>query len=492
LKEYPSSKELALLLLTAVLAIVVHGYHPGVEDAEIYLPGIHKALNPQLYPQNAAFFASHARLTLFPNLIAASVRVTHLPLGWAVFLWHLFSIFLVLLGAWHIGRLVFRTSIAQWGGVALLASLLTIPVAGTALYIMDEYLTTRSLSTPAVLFIVINVVERKFLRAFLWTLFTALIHPLMIVFGLAYGGLLFWMDRRQPLTFDRQKTAAVAVALLLPFGFFPPATDAYREVLNSRPYFFLLRWQWYEWVGIFAPLIMLWWFRALARRQGLTLLERMCTALVIFELAFFLIALAITVPARFLSFVELQPMRSLHLLYIVFFVFLGGLLAQHILKHQVWRWLMLFLPLCAGMAYAQRQTFPASSHLELPGTAPRNAWVEAFLWVRDKTPVDAYFGLDPHFMALPGEDQHGFRAIAERSRLADSIKDSGAVSMFPALAGTWKEQVEALQSWDNFQLVDFQRLHQRFGVDWVVVQRPAPVNLSCPYQNHSLAVCRLQ
>jgi hypothetical protein len=491
LKDYPSRTEFALLLLTTCLAIVIHGYHPGVEDAEIYLPGIKQALNPQLYAQNAAFFASHAHLTLFPNLIAASVRLTRLPLDWAVFLWHAFSIFLLLLGAWHLGRVTFRGSTARWGGVALLASLLTLPVAGTALYIMDEYLTTRSFSTPAVLFIIVNVIERKFLRALLWTLFTALIHPLMIGFGLAYASLLFLLDRRQPLSFDDRKTATAA-ALLLPFGFFPPATDVYREALNSRPYFFLLRWHWYELLGIFAPLLLLWWFRTIGRRKRLALLERMSTALVIFGIAFFLISLVITVPKSFLNLVELQPMRSLHLLYILLFVLIGGLLAEYVLRERVWRWVILFLPLCAGMAYAGIETFPASPHLELPGTSPANDWTEAFLWVRTHTPTDAYFALNPRFMALPGEDQHGFRAIAERSRLADLVKDSGAVTMFPALAGAWQEQVQALRGWEHFHASDFQNLHQRFGVDWIVVQLPAPDGLPCPYQNHSLAVCRVE
>jgi len=57
-------------------SFVVHGYHPYVEDAEIYVPGIKKLLNPALYPYNQAFFASHARMTLFPNLIAGSIRLT--------------------------------------------------------------------------------------------------------------------------------------------------------------------------------------------------------------------------------------------------------------------------------------------------------------------------------------------------------------------------------------------------------------------------------
>ena len=59
--------------------------------------------------------------------------------------------------------------------------------------------------------------------------------------------------------------------------------------------------------------------------------------------------------------------------------------------------------------------------------------MQAFKWVRRNTPEDAYFALGPRYMARPGEDQRGFRAIAQRSALADAVKDSGAASMFPAL-----------------------------------------------------------
>jgi len=54
-----------LLFLITVAALFVHGYHPGVEDAEIYIPAIKKILNPALYPFGAEFFLNHARLTLF-------------------------------------------------------------------------------------------------------------------------------------------------------------------------------------------------------------------------------------------------------------------------------------------------------------------------------------------------------------------------------------------------------------------------------------------
>jgi hypothetical protein len=144
------------------------------------------------------------------------------------------------------------------------------------------------------------------------------------------------------------------------------------------------------------------------------------------------------------------------------------------------------------MFYAQRQCFPATAHLELPGRVSGNNWVKAFVWVRDHTPRDAYFALNPDHMAMAGEDQQGFRAIAERSSLADRIKDSGAVTMFPSLADAWRRQVEAEEGWEDFQADDFRRLARDYGVGWFVLDRLPVPGMSCPYENDSLRVCRLQ
>src|SRR5262249_52772543 len=145
---------------------------------------------------------------------------------------------------------------------------------------------------------------------------------------------------------------------------------------------------------------------------------------------------------------------------------------QHVLKAHVWRWLLLFIPLSLGMFVAQRMLFPASPHLELPGRNASNPWVQAFLWAKENTPQDAIFALDPHYMDLAGEDENGFRAIAERSRMADIVKDSGAVTMFPPLAEQWLQQVRAEEGWTRFGLQDFMRLRQKFGVTWLVLAQP--------------------
>jgi len=141
------------------------------------------------------------------------------------------------------------------------------------------------------------------------------------------------------------------------------------------------------------------------------------------------------------------------------------------------------------MFYAQRQLFPATSHLEFPWTAPSNPWAQAFDWVRGNTPTDAVFALDPNYMNLPNEDEHGFRELAERSSLANA-HDQGGVSMFPALASDWSAQYTAQQNWSAFQLSDFRRLRQAYNVTWVVLEHPIPT-LDCPYRNNTVAVCRV-
>jgi hypothetical protein len=474
--------EIASVLLLTAASIAIHGYHPFVEDAEIYVPGIKKLLNPQLYPFNGCFFASHAKLTLFPNLIAWSVRFTKLPLEWVLLFWQFACIFMLLMACWKLGMVCFGNSRAALGSAGLVGSLLTLPVAGTALYILDQYVNPRCFSTAASVWIVVSVLQRKYAHALVWLLFTALIHPLMAVFSLAFAGVLLW---------TQYATTGVRVRFVSALALFPPVTNAYRLALDGRPYFFLLRWQWYEWLGIFAPLLILWWFASLARRRGQQLLQSLCWAGIVFGTLGFAAALVITVPSSMARFAELQPLRCLQLIYILLFAVSGAWLAQNVFKAKLWRWLVLFVPLCAGMFYAQRQLFPATAHLELPGVRNNNAWVEAFVWARDHTPVNAYFALDPEHMRLPGEGQHGFRAIAERSMLADAAKDSGAVTMFPALAATWLEQVTAEAHWKTFALADFLNLHQRYRVDWVVLQQPGVSGLDCPYSNSAVLVCHI-
>jgi hypothetical protein len=477
-------KDLVLLALLTLGALFVHGYHPWAEDSGIYLPGTEKLLHPELFPFNSQFFESHAHLTFFPNLIAASVRITHLSLDVVLLFWQLTSIFLLLLACWQLISKCFHDERARWAGVALIAALLTLPVAGTALYIMDQYVNPRNLVACAAIFAIVKVIDKKYFQAALFLVVAAAIHPLMSVFAFSYCAVLLCIEK-----FDRR---SAGLACLLPFGIsFEPPSAAYHQVALAHPYFYLLQWRWYEWLGAIAPIGILWWFSRIARSRQLRNLDLLCRALIVYELVYLLVSLVLTIPARFEALARLQPMRSLYLLYVLFFLFAGGLLGEYALKNRVWRWAALFVPLCAGMFVAQRSLFPASAHIEWPGATPKNQWVQAFLWIRANTPRDAIFALNPTYMDIPAEEENGFEAVAQRSMLADANKASGAVSMFPAMADEWFSQIQAQSGWTTFQVQDFRRLKSRYGVGWVVLQQPGAAGLDCPYQNATVLVCRL-
>ena len=505
MKEIQSDnhKPLGVLLLLTAGALLVHGYHPYAEDAEIYLPGVEKILHPELFPGKQEFFASHASLTIFPNLVAFSLRLTHLPMEAGLFLWHLASIFLLLLACWELSRVLFSSSMlsdeklpsawARWGGVCLVAALLTIPVAGTALYIMDQYLNPRNLAAFGAIFAVARTLEKKYVRAALWLAFAGSVHPLMAAFAFSFCFLLVVGEKFEKNAASRTAlNFATGLGCVLPFGISldPPTSPAYHAAAMRHEFHYIQLWHWYEQLGILAPVVLFWWFAHIARVRQWRRLELVCRALIVYDLVYFVAALVVDLPARFESLARLQPLRSLHLLYMLMFLIMGGLLGEFVLKNRAWRWLALFVPLGVGMFVAQRDLFPESAHIEWPGVAPKNAWAQAFVWVRDNTPVDGVFALDPDFMQIRGEDTTGFRCLAQRSRLADSSKDSGAVSMFPPLAEEWWTQVQAQTPWKSFRTEDFLRLKNQYGVSWVVVQQPGVAALDCAYQNAAVRVCR--
>ncbi len=492
-----------MTLLTA-LALLVHGYHPYAEDAEIYLPGVLKMLNPRLFPTNAEFFGEHAGHTLYPNLIALSVRATHLSLPWTALLWQILSIFLLLAASWRLASVLFGTpqpsgawggsetsdrSYFHWGAIALMSALLTLPLAGTTLYILDQFLNPRNLAAFAALFAVAEVLDRKYLRAALWLAFAAAVHPFMSSFAILFCGWIVLLDWARP--------QALGFAIALPFGItLDPPPAAYHEVALRQPAHFILRWEWYEWLGLIAPIVIFWWLGNWARRQGAKNLELVSRAMVPFLAVATCAAVVLSSSVRFEALTRLQPMRSLAIGYMVLVVIAGGLAGQYFLSNHAWRWALLFVPLGLGMFFVQLRLFPNSAHVEWPWARPRNQWAEAFEWIRSNTPPEALFALDPRFMELRGEDENGFRARAERGRLADLIKDKGACSMFPALSTDWAEQIADQQNFSGFETENFERLRQKYGVTWAVVRQSdsssAQEGLECPFSNSTVRVCRIR
>lgn len=492
---------IVITLFFTTLSFFVMGYHPGMEDDGVYLAAVKADLQPALFPHNADFFRLQLRLTLFDNFMAQFVRIAHIPLQWAELFWQFVSLFVILWAARRITAQLFPEApdiFAQWAGVATLASMFTLPVAGTALNIADQHLHPRNIATALIVLAISCILERKVWQAFPLMLLAFAFHPLMAVFGLSFCSVLS-LTLFQPLkdqirawrTRRIEHFATPAVAAVPFLWLFDPPSPTWLEAIHSRHWFRLYEWTWYEWLGAIAPLALFWIVSHVARRHGDRMLAQFATAILIYGVFHQAIAMILLSPESLVTLSALEPMRYLHLVYIFMALVSGGYLGRYLLKGRPIRWVLFLFIVNGSMFYAQRQLFANSAHLELPCATPSNGWLQAFDWIRQNTPTGAYFALDPDYLAAPCEDYHGFRALAERSSLADAMKDTSVVTKVPELGPAWKEQNIAEAGWSKFQLADFERLKSRFGVDWVLVSYPQSAPLNCHWHNDSLAVCQI-
>ena len=470
------------------------GYHPGYEDDGIYLAAVHSDLHPALYPHDAAFFKLQMQASAFDSATAEFVRISHIPVAWTELLGQLFAIFLILWASQSIAGKFFERAEARWAGVAMVAAMLTLPVAGTALYVADQHLHPRNLATAFILLAVDRVLAGKRWHAVPLLVAAIVLHPIMGAFGCSFCFCLAvaQMDPVHVWLRDMRAAFARGAAIMLPIGWlFEAPNSAWRKALYTRHYYLLSGWKWYEWLGALGPLILFWLLMRLARKRGDILLSRFAFAVVSYGIFQQLVAIAMLAPPSLIRLSPLQPMRYLQIIYCFLALFAGCLIAEYLLKGRVWRWAIFLVIANGAMLSAQEAEFPECSHFEMPWTKPANPWLQAFAWIRQNTPQDAYFALDPNYLSAPDEDYHSFRALAERSQLADGIKDTAVVILVPQLAMEWNREVTAQNGWQNFKIEDFERLKQQFGVDWVLVRYPASGGLDCEWHNAALSVCKV-
>ena len=487
-----SRKKWPFIGLLTVCAILVHGYHPYSEDAGIYVPAIKKLLNPALYPHGAEFFLAPAHLSLFSSLIAASVRITHLPLSCALVLWHAATVALLVAASWRLSYLCLGTIGASRSGSLLIGAFLTVPVAGSSLMLADPYLTSRSISTPALLFAICFVLEEKLGKALLLFLCALVIHPLMA----AYGGvflLSLWAVRTRRLWLLPLLALWISLAVLVTveLSHRSPYSTGYKAAALTRSYFFLSQWAWYEVLGIAAPLCFFAW---IIWREKEFLQDSLgsCALAGFLNGGFFLLlALATARTCDQLSIARFQPLRSFHLLYILMFLLPLNLLVRKTLEYSRWPFALFLAVTSCAMFVSQRQEFAASSHLELPGMPSDNPWQRAFEWSRVNTPTNALFALDPDYQNASTEDHRGFRAFAERSALADRAKDGGVVAVFPNLAEDWTKEVGESSGVRDVRKSANVSVLKQAGVTWIVTETISDNELDCPYRNERVFVCRL-
>jgi hypothetical protein len=496
----------ALTSLLTVLAFVTQGYHPYAEDGGVYVQGIKRMLDPSIYPHDSAFVMEHLHFSLFARMMATLVQSTHLSVAGVVLMVHVASIWLTLFAAWQLAVRCYASRESRCGAVALLAVWLMLPVAGTALVVMDPYLTARSLTMPCTLFALVGVMDAVMsretgerLRGLLLCcgalLLAGLLHPLMA--GYALGSVVLLVCLLAPNRDLRLwGTAALCIgAIAMAAGVqlaAPVETPEYVRVVMTRPYWFLFDWHWYEQFGLIAPLIILQMVAVKRRNEPEVAKIALARMAVTAGVMASIVAMVFARPGLSShALARLQPLRLFQLVYVLMILIIGATVGHRFLQRHMWRWIAVFALLSMVMAYMERLTFPNSSHIELPWKGPANPWEQAFFWVSRNTPKDALFALDANYISQAGEDAQGFRAIAERSMLPDYSKDGGIASITPELSAAWTQGQTAQTGLDTETDVERISTLKPLGVTWMLLRAADRTQLPCEYRNTAVKVCRL-
>ena len=496
--------------ITAALAggaIAIHGYHPYAEDGGVYLAGVKRILDPQLYPYWTGFVTTHLRFSLFAPMVAALVRATHFGIDAVVFALYAVTTWITLYAAWLLASRCAVSRTGRVGAVTVLTLALTIPVAGTSLMLMDPYVTARSFSTPFGILMLVSALDamaaweerRPAMRSNIalcgvWFVAAAAVHPLMAVYALSCTILLVTVSlgRRGWASIAATSGVYVAAPVLAACAerMSPLKPSGYDQVALTRTYWFPGSWQWYELVGLVGPLVVLAFLWGREKGNGpRRALARAAIASGV--LAFSVAALFAQPTSATLEVAKLQPLRMYETIYILMLIAIGMELAERVLRQTAWRWAALCVLVGGAMACTQRLTFPHSPHIEAPWRASGNPWQQAFEWIRTNTPEDAVFALDGHYINAPDEDSQNFRAIAERSVVPDSEKDGGIAAIAPDLTSEWLAGQTAQTGLNRgVGPAEIARL-RAYAVDWVVVTRNTPVEFPCTYANDAVKVCKL-
>lgn len=513
---------LLLLLLTAA-TLLVDGYHPLAEDGGLYVAGVEYRLNPTLFPHDTAFVTAHLHYSIFAPAIASVVHLTHMPLAWTLLYAYIFSLWLLLFAGLQLIRRCTTNSAAQLAGVALLGAWSSLPVAGTSLLLIDPYLTARSFTTPLSLLAIAYALDdwqtsrltlpRPACLCALSLVLAGLLHPLMAFCALTIVILLRLLRHSHPQRLIIAFTTLAVTAASSIHTLAPPDPPAVIAASLSRYYWFLSQWQWYEVFGLFGPfailLLLLRWHRKPNGSACAHNIRIICKAgLVAGSIAITIALLFAHERSSTYLIARLQPLRVFLLLYALMTLLLGAILTDRLFTASLKK-LTLLVPgiiiLTSGFTLftVQRETFPASRHIEFPWSVPTNPWSQAFLWARDNTAPQTLFALDPDYITTPGEDAQTFRATAQRSALPDFSKDGGEASITPSLAMLWQRSLTAqfaVQSGTaltSHSMLSSQTDAERdahlgpLGVNWLILHADSRTSHLCPYNNGTVKICSL-
>jgi hypothetical protein len=175
-KNIQKYKYLPIILVVSAISIFINGYQFGVSDQLLYIPVIHKILDPGLYQNDMLFEQQSGYYTLFLYITAYLTKI--FGMEWTFFILYFIATFILFFSVYKISISLFRS---EWTGyIAIALCFLTRPIGGTAAG-GTPFLTLRTFALPVTLLAVWLFFERRYVWTAIVSAIAFLIHPLTAI-----------------------------------------------------------------------------------------------------------------------------------------------------------------------------------------------------------------------------------------------------------------------------------------------------------------------
>ncbi|MGH9409470.1 MAG: hypothetical protein ACRD1V_08445 [Vicinamibacterales bacterium] len=469
------------------------GYRYGASDQAFYIPVVLRALDPALFPRDAALIDSQGHLTLFDNVVAGVIKVTGVSIQHLFLGLYLLSLALLVTASLRIARRFYATA---WTGLALAAALtLRHEIAKTGANMLEGYFQPRQLAFALGLWAVAAFLDR---RDWLWPLLlatAAALHPTTAMWFVVWLAVAAWFGRTRwrPALTAAAAVGAAGVALAIwrgPLeGRLAIMDRDWLAVIADKGYLFPVGWPVSAWITnlVSVPVIVLAW-RARARR-GLTIDGE--TPLVLGALALVLV-FVVSLPlnaARVALVIQLQIPRVFWMLdvfgtiYLVWWLSEGGAAGPSRTRAAIVTTVVLLCSMARG-TYANFVQFRDRPLFAVDVANPD--WRDAMAWARS-TDVDSGWLADPMHAVKYGSS---VRAAGWRDVLLERVKDH-ALAMYDrsiAMRVADREQALSVLAWDTPS--GARALAKRYDLDYLVIDHP--LDLPLAHRSGSLFIYKLR
>lgn len=467
------------------------GYRYGVSDQAFYIPAVIRALNPALFPRDAALLDAEGRLMTVDEMLAGLARSTGLSLDMLFLVGYIVSLGLIWAGLILIGTRVYRN---RWA-VAALGAAYTMRhrIPRTSANSLEPYFHPRMLAFGLGTLAIAAVLRRRPWIAVALVAAAAVVHVTTALwFAVLLGVALAALDA----SFRRLAVAGGAAAALVlvaavtagPLRGTLTTMDAiWLQAVASKDSLFPTDWPIWAWAANLGLLGVLWWaYETRAGRGEATAedraLVRGATALV----ALFVMTLPF-VAAGYSLAVQFQISRVFWLVDFLALVYLIAAIADS--RASKTRAAMIVALVLAAVStgrgtYVMMVERPERTLFDVH--LADSPWEEAMRWM-------AHQSLDVHVLADPGHAwKYGtsVRVSAERDVLLEEVKDSALAIYSRDVAVRVVERTNAVGDFASLTPERARDLARRYDLDYLVTE--ADLALPAAYRNSRFRIYSLK